>query len=135
MHRLIGGCRKFDLPVDIQMEVFRSTTLPVTLYGCRVWGICCACKEIHCVWGPEANPLVIGMKILMTNYWLSFITGKREKLSDVTYQCLLHLDTAGLHITMGASGQRNVNMCGLSGIRLNQEALTLCGRENSGAKA
>ncbi len=39
MYSVIGKARKFDLPVDIQMELFNAMVLPVLTYVSEVWGI------------------------------------------------------------------------------------------------
>ncbi len=38
MYSLISKCRKFDLPVDIQLELYTATVLPTLTYGCEIWG-------------------------------------------------------------------------------------------------
>ncbi len=38
MYSVIGKARKFDLPVDVQMEIFNAMVLPVLTYGSEVWG-------------------------------------------------------------------------------------------------
>ncbi len=38
MYSVIGKAKKFDLPVDIQMELFTVMVLPVMTYGSEVWG-------------------------------------------------------------------------------------------------
>ena len=35
---LIGKCRKWDLPIDIQIELFNSLVKSIVLYGVEVWG-------------------------------------------------------------------------------------------------
>ena len=38
MFSLIGKCRKLDLPIDIQIKLFKSLVKPIGLYGAEVWG-------------------------------------------------------------------------------------------------
>ena len=38
MFALISKCRKFDLPIDIQLELFDSLVVPILPYNCEVWG-------------------------------------------------------------------------------------------------
>ena len=38
MYSLIAKCRKFDLPIDLQLELFDAMVLPVITYGCEIWG-------------------------------------------------------------------------------------------------
>ena len=38
MYSLITKSRRLELPVDLQVEIFDKTVLPVLLYGCEIWG-------------------------------------------------------------------------------------------------
>ncbi len=38
MYSLIGKCRKHDIPVDLQLELFHTTVMPVRTYACEIWG-------------------------------------------------------------------------------------------------
>ena len=38
MYSLLQKCRKLDLAIDIQLQLFDSLILPICLYGCEVWG-------------------------------------------------------------------------------------------------
>ncbi len=38
MYSIIGKARKFDLPVDIQIELFNAMVLPVLAYGSELCG-------------------------------------------------------------------------------------------------
>ncbi len=38
MYLVTGKGRKFDLPVDMQMELFSGTVLPVLAYGSKIRG-------------------------------------------------------------------------------------------------
>ena len=38
MFSMITKARRLQLPVDIQLELFEKTVVPVLLYGCEVWG-------------------------------------------------------------------------------------------------
>ena len=38
LYSIIGTSRKYDLPVDIQIELFNMMVVPVLIYGCEVWG-------------------------------------------------------------------------------------------------
>ncbi len=39
IYSVIGKGKKFDLPVDMQMELFSAMVLPVLTYGSEVWDI------------------------------------------------------------------------------------------------
>ena len=38
MFSLLKKCRKLNLPLDIQLELFDKCVQPVLLYGCEIWG-------------------------------------------------------------------------------------------------
>ena len=38
LYSIIGISRKYDLIVDIQIELFNTMVVPVIIYGCEVWG-------------------------------------------------------------------------------------------------
>ncbi len=38
MFSLLRKCKKLDLSIDVQLELFDKTVVPVLLYGCEVWG-------------------------------------------------------------------------------------------------
>ena len=38
MFALLSKGRVLQLPVDIMLEMFNKTVLPIMLYGCEVWG-------------------------------------------------------------------------------------------------
>ena len=39
MYAVISKCRRYNLPIDIQLQLFDSMVLPIFLYGAEVWGI------------------------------------------------------------------------------------------------
>ena len=54
------------------------------------------CNDI--VYGETGTyPLNIDIKVKVLCYWIRPITGRREKLANVSYQCLFHLDAAHLY--------------------------------------
>ena len=38
MFSLLKKCRKLNLPIDIQLELFEKCVQPILLYGCEIWG-------------------------------------------------------------------------------------------------
>ncbi len=109
--------RKFDLPVDIQIDLFNSMVLPVLTYSCEIWGHYIVrevellhfkfCKQILLVHKNTCNdmvygelgvfPLTIHIKCKMIVYWARLISGKDSKLCFIMYQCLLYLDRSGIY--------------------------------------
>ena len=111
MYSLIAKCRKFSLPVDLQLELFDAMVLPVLTYGCEIWGYT-VYKEVESVqltffkyilgirkttcnlmaYGELGKyPVNVHIKSRILNYWLRLINGKQSKLSFIMYQCLLKM--------------------------------------------
>ena len=141
MYSLIGKCRKFDMPVDMQMELFNTMVLPILTYGSEIWGHSIVrelellhlkfLKQMLFVHKKTSNdmvygelgvyPLEIHIKCRMLCYWSRLISGKHTKLSYVMYQCLLYLDRTGLYTSPWvAFVKKLLNECGMSGIWLLQ---------------
>ena len=38
MYPLIGTSRKYDLPIDIQLDMYNSMVVTVATYACEIWG-------------------------------------------------------------------------------------------------
>ncbi len=142
MYNLVGKCRTFDLPVDLQLELFRTTVGPIILYGCEVWGntvirevdilhmrffkllLCVqinACNDF--VYGELGTyPFDIDINVKIINYWSRLINGKHEKFSYVIYEYLLHLGNFELYTSPWIKDIRSIlNNCGLSWVWLSQK--------------
>ncbi len=66
-------------------------------------------------------PLSINIQCRMLCYWSRMISGKQSKLCYVIYQCLLHLDRAGVYTSPWVACVKNLlNDNGMSGIWLSQ---------------
>lgn len=117
MYSLISKCRRLKLPIDIQLELFDRTVLPIMLYACEVWGtenfeilellyrkFLKFALNVH---GRSCNAIVYGelgqfpLKVLikqrMLNYWARMINGKEGKLSKTMYLFLLKLYNEGVY--------------------------------------
>ena len=135
MFALISKCRKFDLPIDIRLELFDSLVMPVMLYASEVWGgehtgilealhlkflkYTLRVKTSTCnnmVYGELGRfPLVIDIQKRLIGYWARLITGKSTKLSKVMYDCLLHLYSAGIYDSPWLLRIKQIlDTCGLS---------------------
>ena len=146
MYCLIGKSRKFDLPIDLQIELFHVMVLPIMLYGCEVWGYSVireveilymkylkyilgvhknTCKDI--VYGElGVYPVDIVIKTRMLSYWTRLITGKQSKLAYIMYQSLLYLNCVGLYTSDWLREVQSIlNNCGMSVFWLYQEVPNL----------
>ncbi len=144
MFSLISKCRKFDLPVDIQLDLFASMVKPVMLYATEVWGyyVIRELDQLHIkflkhllyvhrytsndiVYGELGEfPIDIDIKCAMMSFWARLITGKTTKLSYIMYKCLLHLDQVGVFTSPWIKCIKNIcNDCGMSGVWLSQNII------------
>uniref|UniRef100_A0A0N7ZBB2 Reverse transcriptase domain-containing protein n=1 Tax=Scylla olivacea TaxID=85551 RepID=A0A0N7ZBB2_SCYOL len=142
MYSLIGKCRKHDLPVDLQLELFNTIVMPIMTYACEIWGYCIIreIKQLHMtflkhvlhvhkytstdiVYGELGEyPIDIVINTRMIGYWSRLITGKTTKLSMIMYKSLLHLDSTGMYSSPWICHIRNIlNNCGMSGIWMDQQ--------------
>ncbi len=46
MYLLTEKCRKHDLPVDLQLELFNVMVISVLTYACEIWG-CIVARELN----------------------------------------------------------------------------------------
>ncbi len=111
MYAVVGNSRKYDLPIDIQLEMYDSMVVPVMMYACEVWGNGVAsevellqmkfCKHVLYVHRYTSSdivhgelgiyPVEISITCRMMNYWFRLLMGKSSELCHVMYQCLLRL--------------------------------------------
>lgn len=112
MFGLIAKCKKLNLPIDIQIELFDQLVLPVLLYGSEVWGFekitmienfyTRFLKSILKVKKNTANCMVYAemgkcqilktVETRMVNYWHSLITGDKNKISFKMFTMLKNLN-------------------------------------------
>ena len=118
MFALISKTRRHNLPIDIQLQLFDSTVLPIMLYGCEVWGNSGTIpldnlyikylKMILRVHGKTCNnmvygelgrfPLKIYMKKRAIGFWARMIAGKESKLTRIIYTHSKNLHTSNVHM-------------------------------------
>ena len=144
MYTVISKCRRYNLPIDIQIQLFDSMVLPILLYGAEVWGIK-EFKEIeklhlkflkHClgicnstcnnmVYGELGRfPLEIKIKIRIISYWSNLLNPNTVKLSKRMYQYLLELDQQNTYTSPWISYVKKVlNECGRSDLWINQTTI------------
>ena len=142
MYSLIGKCRKYDLPIDLQLELFNTMVMPIMTYACEIWGYSVNRElkllqmkfykqvlHVHrntstdIVYGELGEyPLDVIINTRMLGFWSRLITGKATKLSMIMYQNLVYLDSTNRYSSPWICHIRNIlNSCGMSGIWLNQQ--------------
>ena len=116
MFYLISKARRLDLPIDIQLQLFDSTVLPILLYGCEIWGysnvpvlenlhlkflkILLGVHSKTCnnmVYGELGRyPLNIIIKQRVVGYWARMLSGKETKLTRLVYNQVRDMHTQNL---------------------------------------
>ena len=105
MHLLYKRIRNFNLPIDLQLQIFDHTILPILLYGSEVWGFeeIQIIEKLHCeflrtitklrkstplymVYAELGRfPIEINVKSRMLNYWFSLKNTSTFKFSNLIY--------------------------------------------------
>ena len=101
--------KKLKLSIDIQIELFDRTILPILLYGSEIWGYSSYTEHIEIFYrkflksilhlnNRTPNPMVYGetgktpIKIIikerMVNFWLRLQYGKQTKLSVILFKII-----------------------------------------------
>ena len=112
----LSMCRANELPIDLTLELFQKIVAPCTLYGAEIYGFrnCGQLETLqhkylkyalklknatstHMLLGETGFfPLEYYIKIKMLGFWVSIISGNREKLSYKMYFLCLTLYNDGL---------------------------------------
>ena len=110
MHVLFKRIHNLDIPIDLQLYLFDHVILPITLYGCEIWGfkivkllkiyimisldrlltqekVPLYIRMLHAELGR--HPIQINIKSRMIGFWLSIVNGKESKLSKLLYTIML----------------------------------------------
>ena len=115
MFSLLTKARRLQLPIDLQLELFDKTVLPVLLYGCEVWG-CANISDIevfyryflkiilrlgkstpNCmVYGETGTkPLQYKVDKQMLSFWIKVSEDKDSKIAKNIYSIMYRLQNAG----------------------------------------
>ena len=115
MFTLFRKARILRLPVDIILELFDKTVVPILLYGVEIWGVEGKLREIEvfhrqflrmllgvCVSTPNcmlhgetgAYSIELLVRERIINFWAIIVSGNQSKLSAIMYKliCKLHVD-------------------------------------------
>ena len=97
--------RNFNLPIDLQLQIFYHTILSILLYGSEVWGFeeIQIIEKLHCEFLRTITklrkstslymvytelgrfPIEINVKSRMLNYWFSLKNTSSFKFSNLLY--------------------------------------------------
>ena len=115
MFALLSKGRVLNLPVDIMLELFDKTVLPIMLYGCEIWGFgnnnmletvfLKFCKFLLGLKSTTPNCMVYGetgcypvsltIQIRITSYWLKLTSSKENKICRKLYELLFNMHLEG----------------------------------------
>ena len=116
MFTVLCKARSFNLPIDVQLELFVVLVVSVILYGCEVWSSGCdilekmhlrLCKIIlslrkstctpSCMAYGELGrkPLEIIAKTRALSFWARLVTTTETKLSNILYTLLYNMHVSG----------------------------------------
>ena len=117
MHLLYKRIRYLNLPIDLQLQLFDNTILPIALYGCEVWAFeklqlienlqneflryITNLKKSTPIYMLQAelgrNPIDITIKTRLIGFWINILNGKESKLSKSLYNILFHQYCNGIY--------------------------------------
>lgn len=117
LHVFNERIRNLHLPIDIQLNLFDHTIVPILLYGSEIWGyenvdliekFCNAflrqitgLKNSTPLYMLQAElgryPIKITINMRMLNFWLSLINSKPHKLSNIMYNLLKAETDSGIY--------------------------------------
>ena len=115
MFALLSKGRVLQLPVDIMLEMFNKTVLPIMLYGCEVWGFgkndmldtvfLKFCKYLlglksctpNCMVYGELGcyPVSVTIQIRIISYWLKLTSSSGNKICRKLYDLLFAMHMEG----------------------------------------
>ena len=108
---LLSRGRQLKLPVDVMVEMFQKTIVPILLYGSEVWG-CENSKMLEAVqlkfckyllglkkctssnmlyYELGLFPMEVHVKIRVLGYWLKLLVASNTKISKLLYNVQYHL--------------------------------------------
>ena len=135
MYGLISKCKKLNLPLDLQFELFNQLVLPILLYGCEVWGFqdLSHIERFHrkflkqtlklnrntpsCMVYGESGQFNLFYIIYqrMINYWIRIHNSKESKLSHIMYRLMYHMHNENAHKFKWISQIKHIlDYCGFS---------------------
>ena len=145
MFALLKKAKSLMLPVDLVIDLFDKTILPILTYGCEIWGF--EMSDIvqrlqlkfyklvlklrqstpsFMVFGETGKfPVSVIIKSRMLSFWFNLVTNhENEKLSFHVYKCLLRMYELNIHENKYIKYIHTLlNEIGLSGFWLNQNAI------------
>ena len=126
--------RTLKLPIDLQIELFDKTVLPILLYGSEVWGFSKNVFRIEIFYrkflksllhlnSRTPDPMVYGetgktnitisIKERMVNFWMRLHYGKQTKLSVILFKVIkgMHDDPSSNYVSEWINFVKNIFDC------------------------
>ena len=121
MFGLLKKCNMLDLPIDITIDLFDSTILPILTYGCEIWGfqkydiiqklqmkfykmvlkLRQSTPSFMILGEIGKYPVSVTIKTRMLMVWFQLVNNANStKLSSIVYTFLHNLYTSGTHENM-----------------------------------
>ena len=118
MFALLKKCKNLNLPLDVVLDLFDKTVIPILTYGCEIWGFeqCDILQRLQLkfykivmrlrvstpsmmVFGEAGHyPVSISVKARMLSFWFKLISyDNRHKISSLVYRLLFNLYNNGIH--------------------------------------
>ena len=108
LHLLYKRINSLQIPIDLQLQIFDHTILPILLYGCEVWGFqnTDLIEKVHNQFLRNItktrkstplymlyaelgrSPINLQIKKRMLGYWISILNGSDAKIVKKMYQIL-----------------------------------------------
>ena len=109
MHLLYKRIRNLHIPIDLPIQLFDQTILPILLYGCEIWGFQNV-KMIENVYNQflrsitilrkstpmymlyaelGIKPIEIQIKSRIIGFWIATLNSENSKLSKLMYNIML----------------------------------------------
>lgn len=151
MFSLLQKASKLMLPIDIVLDLFDKTVIPVLLYGCEIWGYNTLelvnklqikfykfllklrdSTPSVMVFGETGKlPLSITIKVRMLCFWFKLACcNDKTKISSLMYKILLHLYRSNIYYSPYLKFIEKIhNELGLSNIWLYQNELNISNLE------
>ena len=133
---------KYDLPIDIVLDLFDKMILPILLYGCEIWGfeniepieifyrkflryvLHLKVQTTSCMIYGEAGktPLRLKIKSRMVCFWHKVTTGDGNKLSHKLLNLITKLNNPGEYESSWLKNIKNtLETCGMGYVLQNPE--------------
>ena len=113
MHLLYKRKNNLQIPIDLQIQLFNHTILPILLYGCEIWGFHNSnlienvqnqflrthlrkSTTIYMIYAELGITLVeIHIKSRVIGFWISLLNSEHTKLPIIMYKSMLNESNQG----------------------------------------